>query len=208
MRILYLHGFASGPGSGKAQWFRGRFAERGVNLEIPDLNGGDFEKLTISGQLRVIEEATRGEPVSLIGSSMGGYLAALYASRRPEVEKLVLLAPAFQFPQRWPEELGAEKTAAWRQTGRMEVFHYGEGRPRHLGWELMEDCRRFEAEPSFSQPALIFHGTGDTVVPPAYSEQFAARHSNVRLRLMASDHQLSDVTHLIWAEMAPFLLGG
>jgi uncharacterized protein len=204
MRILYLHGFASGPGSGKAQWFRRAFAERGVELEVPDLVEGEFEALTITGQLAVIERTTRGEAVSLIGSSMGGYLAALYASRRPEVERLVLLAPAFHFPQRWPDELGAAKTAEWERTGRMEVFHYGEGRPMHIGWNLIEDGRLHEAEPSFSQPALIFHGTGDTVVPHAYSEAFAARHANVELQLLASDHQLTDSTQVIWDRMVKF----
>jgi predicted esterase YcpF (UPF0227 family) len=35
--LVYLHGFASGPASTKAQFFRTRFAERGVELAIPDL---------------------------------------------------------------------------------------------------------------------------------------------------------------------------
>jgi pimeloyl-ACP methyl ester carboxylesterase len=70
---------------------------------------------------------------------------------------------------------------------------------------LIEDGRRYPAEPSFSQPALIFHGTADAVVPPAYSEAFAARHPNVRLYLIASDHQLTDATQFIWDEMKPFL---
>lgn len=204
MRILYLHGFASGPTSGKAQWFRQAFAERGIELDIPNLVEGDFENLTISGQLAVVENAAKGEPVSLIGSSMGGYLAALYASRHPETQRLVLLAPAFHFPQRWPDELGPEKTSEWQRTGRLEVFHYGEGRPRNVGWQLIEDGRTYEGEPSFSQPALIFHGTGDTVVPPAYSEAFASRHPNVRLFLLPSDHQLTDSTTRIWTEMVNF----
>src|SRR3712207_248123 len=99
MRVLYLHGFASGPSSGKAQFFRARLAERGVQLEIPDLVEGDFENLTITGQLAVIERTARGDPVVLMGSSLGGYLAALYASSHPEVTKLILMAPAFYFPQ-------------------------------------------------------------------------------------------------------------
>jgi pimeloyl-ACP methyl ester carboxylesterase len=204
MRALYLHGFASGPGSGKAQWFRRAFAERGVDLEVPNLVEGDFESLTITGQLAVIERTAQWEPVSLIGSSMGGYLAALYASRHPEVERVVLLAPAFHFPQRWPDELGAEQAGEWERTGRMEVFHYGEGRPMHIGWSLIEDGRRYDAEPSFSQSALIFHGTGDTVVPHTYSEAFAARHGNVELHLLASDHQLTDSTQVMWDRMVEF----
>ena len=199
MRILYLHGFASGPTSGKAQYFKRRFAERGIELEVPNLVEGDFENLTISGQLEVIERIAAREPVALMGSSMGGYLAALYASTRPEVSKLVLMAPAFYFPERW-------ETGQWKETGRLEVFHYAENRNRYVGWGLMEDAMNYNPAPDFQQPALIFHGTDDTVVPAAYSEEFAATHPNVTLRLLKSDHQLNDVRDVMWAETINFLL--
>jgi hypothetical protein len=103
-RIVYLHGFASSRHSSKAQFFARKFAARGVAMEIPQLDEGRFEELTISGQLGVIERAVGGQPAILIGSSLGGYLSALYASRHgDQIEKLVLLAPAFQFPRRWRE---------------------------------------------------------------------------------------------------------
>src|SRR4051812_186763 len=107
-RIIYLHGFASSPASGKARYFAQLLRDAGAAVEIPVLDEGDFEHLTLSGQLGVIERAAPGEPVSLIGSSMGGYLAALYAERHPEVSRLVLLAPAFRFAYRWQERMGAE----------------------------------------------------------------------------------------------------
>ena len=102
-RLLYLHGFASGPASKKARIFRDRFADAGIQLNVPDLAAGDFENLTITAQLGVVEREAGGGPVRLIGSSMGGYLAALYASRHPETERMVLLAPAFDFVRRWQE---------------------------------------------------------------------------------------------------------
>ena len=34
-RVVYLHGFASSPHSSKAQFFRRKFAARGVPMEIP-----------------------------------------------------------------------------------------------------------------------------------------------------------------------------
>ena len=92
-RIVYLHGFASSPHSSKAQFFARKFAACGVSMEIPQLDEGHFEELTISGQLRVIECAVGDEPAILIGSSLGGYLAALYASRHAaQIEKLVYAA--------------------------------------------------------------------------------------------------------------------
>ncbi|HUE31238.1 MAG TPA: YqiA/YcfP family alpha/beta fold hydrolase, partial [Verrucomicrobiae bacterium] len=97
MTLSYLHGFASGPGSTKAQFFRARLAEHGVALEIPDL-APDFTHMTVTGMLATVEAILARGPVVLLGSSLGGYLAALAAARRPDhVPGLVLFAPAFGF---------------------------------------------------------------------------------------------------------------
>ena len=205
-RILYLHGFASGPSSSKAQYFKQRLESAGAKVEIPNLDAGDFENLTISGQLAVIEKAAAGEPLSLMGSSMGGYLAALYAARHPEVAKVVLFAPAFCFTRRWPEELGAARLQEWRRTGTMEVFHYTAGGNRPVGYALLEDGAQYEDYPDFRQPGLIFHGAQDNVVPAAFSQEFAANHPNVRLEIMESDHQLLDVLERMMPKVQNFLL--
>src|SRR5260370_10562433 len=139
-RIIYLHGFASGPSSSKARFFQDRFAQLGIGLEIPDLAEGNFEHLTITGQLNVIEHTAAGDPVSLIGSSMGGYLATLYAARHPEVEKLILMAPAFSFPTRWPDELGEGKREEWRRTGMLPVFHYRQELTLNLCSQLTDNA--------------------------------------------------------------------
>jgi len=165
---------------------------------------GDFEHLTITGQLQVVEELAAGEPVALIGSSMGGYLAALYAARHLEVTRLVLMAPAFGFVKRWSETAEGE---AWRESGFLDVYHYAEKRNRRLSYRIVEDGRRYEDFPAFGQPALIFHGLHDTVVPAQLSQQFAASHANVQLQLLDSDHELLDVLEAIWKEAGPFLLG-
>jgi hypothetical protein len=204
-RILYLHGFASGPGSSKARYFRSLLESAGANVEIPDLAAGDFEHLTITGQLDLIARAAAGHPVSLIGSSMGGYLAALYAARHPELEKLVLLAPGFGFGRRWPEYIGNEQAENWRRKGTMEVFHYAENRKVALGYQLLEDARRYEDEPDFAQPALIFHGAHDDVVPASYSQQFAASHPNVKLEILDSCHELLNVLDYMGPRVAAFL---
>jgi uncharacterized protein len=206
-RFVYLHGFASSPSSRKARFFEERFRELGIGLEVPDLAEGDFRNLTLTAQLNVIERAARHEPVSLIGSSMGGYLAALYAARHPEVTKLVLLAPAFSFASRWPEMLGQPAMEQWKRTNTLEVFHYSEGRPVELGYQLINDARQYEAYPNFTQPALIFQGRKDTVVPPENAETFAAGHSNARLRLVDSDHDLVNVLDEMWREAEKFLFG-
>jgi pimeloyl-ACP methyl ester carboxylesterase len=205
MKLIYLHGFASGPQSSKAQYFRRRFEQLGVDMRIPDLSEGHFEGLTISGQLRVIEAIAGGEDVRLIGSSMGGYLAALYAARHAEVSRVALLAPAFGFARRWPLKLGEEKVAEWRRTGWLPIYHYGEKRESRVGYGLLEDAEQYEDYPDVSQPALIFHGRKDDVVPFEYSEEFATRHPRATLRIMDSGHELVDVLEPMWAELRPFM---
>jgi hypothetical protein len=204
-RLIYLHGFASSPQSGKAQFFRARLAEKGLELEIPRLDGGDFTHLSITGQLQIMDAVVAGQSCILIGSSLGGYLAALYAARHANVEKLVLLAPAFRFPSRWLELYSPQDLARWQQDGSALVFHYGYKREVPLGYQFLEDSRNYEDEPEFAQPALVLHGRRDPVVPASISEGYAARHPNVILRLFDSGHELTDVLEDLWDEASTFL---
>ena len=207
MKTIYLHGFASGPLSRKAQFFRQRLEACGQVLIIPALDEGDFEGITITGQLKLLERLAGCEPVVLIGSSMGGYLAALYAARHPEVARLVLLAPAFYFPRRWMETQPPGDVAAWKREGKMGIFHYSEGQIRNIGYQLVTDAEGYEPLPNVTQPALVFHGLKDDVVPASYSREFAAAHpANVILRLLDSGHELIDVLERIWLEAEGFLL--
>jgi predicted esterase YcpF (UPF0227 family) len=125
-RLVYLHGFASSPQSSKAQFFAAKFRALDHTLEIPHLDQGDFTGLTITRQLQLIEKTVDAGPVILLGSSLGGYLAALFAARHPQaVEKLVLMAPAFQFPTRWRARFSPQDLAAWKLRGTLPIFHYG-----------------------------------------------------------------------------------
>jgi pimeloyl-ACP methyl ester carboxylesterase len=205
-RLVYLHGFASGPSSKKARYFAERFAELGMVIETPDLAAGDFEQLTITGQLEVIDKAVNGAPVSLMGSSLGGYLAALYAARHPEVERVVLMAPAFCFGRRWAEEVGTQRMLEWKRTGSLPIYHYSEGGIRGLGYQIVEDAAGYEEYPDFHQPALIFHGSRDNVVPVELSREFVTGHPNATLRVVESGHELTDVMGEMWKEAKEFLL--
>jgi pimeloyl-ACP methyl ester carboxylesterase len=206
-RIVYLHGFASSPGSSKARYFARLLRDAGATVDIPDLADGDFERLTLTAQLQRIERAVAGESVALIGSSMGGYLAALYAESHPEIARVVLLAPAFRFARRWEERMGHDAVALWRDTGTVEVWHYGENCSRRLAFGLLEDARRYPDYPDFRQPALLFHGAHDDVVPAEFSEEFAAGHPNVRMELLDSGHELLNVLDYMAPKVSDFLLG-
>ena len=127
---IYLHGFASSPRSNKASYLRDRFAELHLELKVLDLNQGNFSKLTLTRQIQQTIEAFPNPetPVILIGSSFGGLTCAWVAQQKLQVKKMILLAPAFGFPNSWYSKLQPEQIKQWQETGYLSVYHYGEKR--------------------------------------------------------------------------------
>jgi pimeloyl-ACP methyl ester carboxylesterase len=205
----YLHGFASGPGSTKGQFFRARLAEAGRELLLPDLTDGDFQRMTITRELDVITRLAStyaSRPLALIGSSLGGYVASLYAARRPDrVARLVLLAPAFAFGKRFSASFAPAELRAWRERGWIEVYHYGEKAHCRLAVDILDDASHYEAIPDVPVPTLVFHGQHDAVIDPALSAAFAAPRPNVERVVLDSDHELRDVLDPMWERIRQFL---
>lgn len=206
--LLYLHGFASGPSSTKAQILKSRFAEAGVELTLPDLTPGDdgFERSTPSSMLAIAERLLEGAapPHAVIGSSLGGYLAAVAASRDPSIDRLVLLAPAFRLFERWSARTGPDDRARWRREG-LEVDHHASGRKRRLGWQFHEDAQRFPAFPEVRVPALVFAGRRDDTIPLEDVEAWVARTPTARLVVLDDGHELVASIDRIYAEARAFL---
>ena len=206
MRVIYLHGFASSPSSRKARFFQEKFGALGIPFEAPALDQGDFRGLTVTQQLAFVETLLPAAGALVMGSSLGGYLAALLAAGHPEIVRLVLLAPAFNFYQRWVSQMTAEQLTEWEQKSEAPVFHYGTGREMPIGFQFIADAKWHDPFPSFSQPALFFHGVRDTVVPIESTLRYQETHPNVRLFRMDSGHQLTDVLDLIWQRTEDFLM--
>lgn len=206
--LLYLHGFASGPSSHKARVLSARFAALGIPMEIPDLTPGadGFERSSPSSMLAVAEAAlARGAPPhAIIGSSLGGYLAALAASRDPSVERLVLMAPAFRLFERWEQRLGPGELDRWRREG-LDTMHHASNRNRRIGWQFFEDARRQPAFPEVRVPALCIAGTRDETVPFADVEAFVAHTPSARLVAVDDTHDLAASLDAIFAEARAFL---
>jgi pimeloyl-ACP methyl ester carboxylesterase len=206
MQFIYLHGFASSPRSTKAVVFRERLTRLGHVVAVPDLEEGDFQGLTITRQLGVVsrEIARSNGDLTLIGSSMGGYLAVLAAGQEPRIRRLVLMAPAIDMKARWTARYGPDQLARWKANGVAPTFHHAYGEERLIGYGLYEDLERYDPAPPVRIPALVFMGRKDETVAPAAVERWAAQNPNVRLRLLDSGHELIDQLETIWNESAAF----
>jgi len=206
--LLYLHGFASGPSSLKARVLSERFRAIGVPMEVPDLTPGadGFERSSPSSMLAIAEETlARAEPPhAIIGSSLGGYLAALAASRDPSIERLVLMAPAFRLFERWERRLGPGELERWRREG-LETMHYASNRQRRIGWQFFVDAQRLPPFPPVRVPTLCISGTRDETVPFADVEAFVARTPTARLVPVDDGHDLAASLDLIFTEARAFL---
>jgi pimeloyl-ACP methyl ester carboxylesterase len=206
-RFIYLHGFASSPSSTKAVFFRERLEQLGHTVLVPALDEGDFEGLTISRQLAVVRRAldTFSGPCALIGSSMGGYLAALAAMTEPRVERLVLMAPAMDMRARWAVRFGADRLAFWKAKGAVPTYHHAHREERLIGYGLYEDMAGHDSNPAVHVPTLAFMGRSDQVVEPEAVEQWATRQASVKLRWLDSGHELVDQLETLWTESVAFL---
>ena len=207
--VVYLHGFASSTHSGKATYLGGRLRAQGVDFQAPDLNLPDFSTLTVT---RMLEQTralidTAAAPVTLIGSSLGGFVAVNAAARWPDrVQNLVLMAPALDFSDGGLSGPGGADVGDWKRAGRLDVFHFGYGRILPILYELYEDARRYDAMgASLAMPTLVFQGRRDTAVDPATVEAWSRRRPNVELHMLDDDHQLTASLSYIWVTLAAFL---
>lgn len=207
---LYLHGFASSPGSSKAIRLASALEAIGVRTLIPDLNQPVFRTLTITrmvGQVRdAIDAAMPAGPVILIGSSLGAFVAVHAAAGDSRVKGLVLLAPALDFGADEHGRIGTVTIEDWKREGAADVFHYAWNRPETLDYALYEDARRYDAFAlTLDLPVLMFQGARDTVVDPDAVRRWASSRSNVTLRMVDDDHQLQASLDLIASESAAFV---
>jgi alpha-beta hydrolase superfamily lysophospholipase len=205
--FVWLHGFASGPTSSKGRFVQQRLLERGVALQIPDLNLPSFRELTVSRMLGEVDRLA-GDSAVLFGSSLGGLTAALWAARNPgRCAALVLLAPAFDLGRRWIERMGQADVERWRRDGVFAFDHYAIGRKEELSVAFLDDALSHEPFPLPAAPTLVLQGEQDDVVDPSLAREFARRmgkHGNpVRLVLLPEKHELTLDLPRLWREIEP-----
>lgn len=203
LHVRYLHGFASSPRTQKGLDLGRRLAGRVASYGIPDLEGGDFRALTMTGIFARAEAALRdlpedGQGCLLIGSSLGGYSAAwLAAARRaPRVRGLLLIAPALGFASSWRDRLGEAGLARWRAQGELPFRHHAHEREEPLGVAFLDSCLGLPDLPDDpGLPTVVVQGRQDATVDHRLALAWAGRHPGIELHLVEGDHRLTDPRH-------------
>lgn len=210
-RIVFLHGMASSARSAKAQYLASRLgALAQVDFRALDLNPtpADFEFMTVTGmvdRLRQSLQDVEAMETALIGSSLGALVAMNYAHRYGGIAKVMLLAPLLAFSSGgW----GHEELERWQREGMIRLAHFGFNREVPLRYAFVVDGSRYDQPVPPAAPTLIIHGRHDDVISVQQSRDYAARHAEVRLIEVDSDHRLADQLPLIWDRARRFLLAG
>lgn len=205
--VLYLHGFASSPGSRKGLAYDAALTALGYSVERLDLRLPDRDRLRLSAMVaHVVERARDHRAVVLIGSSLGGLTAALAAGQIEGCLGGVLMAPAFGFSARWPERLGPEVFARWEAGEPLAVEDHAGGPDLQVDHGFYLDAVATEAETTLADvPWLVFHGRDDDVVPLGASEAFVKRASQATLTTLDDGHALTNSLPVMLPRSATFI---
>lgn len=88
VKVLYVHGLDSSGLAKKAQFIR---------TQVPELLSPDFQG-PLEERMSALTARLGQDRWVLVGSSLGGLMATLWASAHPgQVERLILLAPALHY---------------------------------------------------------------------------------------------------------------
>ena len=153
-------------------------------------------------------QARRDAPpprVTIVGNSLGGWIGWLMAQEFHEIERLILIAPAFNMMGVRAKSISETRRQAWLTSGWMpwddELAH----KDWPLSWKWVEESEDYW-KTNFDRlrpvKTTILHGLEDTVILPGGSskfvEQLLARDPAypVKLQLIPGDHRLSNPEHV------------
>jgi pimeloyl-ACP methyl ester carboxylesterase len=208
-QILFITGFLSKRWGNKSKALAQWCEEKGWEFCCYDVrgfgdSGGTFTDYTLSDWIAdaraVITMLKGGPPLTIVGNSLGGWIAWLMAREFELVERLVLIAPAFNMMGVRAKSIDPERRHAWQSVGWMPW----DDEPAHKDWPLSwkwveESVAYWKTSLDRLRPVktTILHGLQDTVILPSGSSEFVEQLLSrdpafpVVLHLIPGDHRLS-----------------
>ncbi len=201
--LVFLPGYMSDMEGGKALALDQWAAETGRAILRLDYagcgaSGGEFEEQSLidwrDDVLFLIEKVTSGS-ITLVGSSMGGWLMLLVALARPmRVKAMIGIAAAPDFTD-WG--FTQEQKMTILREGKLEEHsEYSDDTyvTTNIFWQSGEANRLLHKEITFDGAVRLLHGQEDADVPWAYALEIAKkmRSADVQVHLVKDgDHRLS-----------------
>lgn len=213
-QLLFVTGFLSKRWGNKSKALADLCKERGWGFCCFDFRGngeseGVFADYTMFDWLAdarcVTTMLADGPPVTIIGSSLGGWLAWLLGQDFPHVQQLVLLAPAFNMMGKRAQDISPERRQRWQETGWMPWDDDALHKDFPLSWKWVEEsealwARRLDSPKRVS--TRIVHGLQDVVILPKGSWEFTEHlltqdpQYPIELLLKTGDHRFSSSANL------------
>lgn len=170
-------------------------------------SGGNFEDGTIgqwAADAQAIIDRVFDRPVIIIGSSMGAWIAVLFAlARADRVRGAIFIAPAPDFTERlMVPTFTQDDWDAIERHGRLEIASDYGGEPYIYTKAFLDDARKqCVLHQPIKLPGTIrfLHGLRDEVVPLSHVVEFASKIDNqaVHITLLKDgDHRLSTEDNL------------
>jgi len=213
-QILFITGFLSKRWGNKSQALAQWCEEKGWGFCCYDVRGfgdseGTFTDYTLSDWIAdartVLGLIKNGPPIIIVGNSLGSWIAWLMAQEFQEIERLILVAPAFNMMGVRAKQIPAARRQAWRTNGWMPWDDEPAHKDWPLKWKWVEESEAFW-KTSFDRlrpvKTTILHGLQDTVILPSGShefvEQLLARDPSfpIEPHLIPGDHRLSSAEHI------------
>ena len=213
-QLLFINGFLSKRWGTKSRALAELSKERGWGFCCFDFRGngdseGKFSDYTLSHWLEdahtVVEFLRNGPPLSVVGSSLGGWLAWIVAQQVQGIQQLLLLAPAFNMMGKRAQDIPSSRLEAWKQQGTMPWDDDELHRDFPLSWTWVKESESLwiqSSDPTRRIPTTILHGLQDTVIVPQGSWEFSQRVFAVdpffplELVFKLGDHRFSGPDHL------------
>jgi uncharacterized protein len=210
-RLVYLHGFASGPRSAKVALIADICDRLGLALTTPDLNLPTFGSLSVDAMVDIaryvlLEEHGR---TFALGSSLGAavLLRALAQQPAPNVERVVLLAPVIDHRAALLRIIGPGGEEQWRQAGTFEFQHYAADRRLRVRYDLIDHPPVLDdAELArIDVPVLLLSAADDPVATLEETERLLQVLPNAVSAMVQTDHQFARGFDVIWKVIGNFL---
>lgn len=193
--LVMCHGFrGSKDGGGRAVALAERVARDGMavyrfDFSFPAVLSRQVREL--AAVVRYIRRQER-QPLALLGRSMGGSTAAIYAAGDPTVAGLALWSTPWDLPETFRLALGAGYNRL--QAGKDLVLddEYGH---LHLTPAFIADFAHFDVLASIEKcaprPLLVVHGTADAIVPLRQAQEVYHRYRGPKkfVPVVGGDHQ-------------------